>query len=260
MARRRELIALAPASPVVPGLAQPRAIRPVAPYPAGGPLDIVARLPPGQLGNSLGPVVVENNAAAGGNLGADLVAKAAPDAMTILMGAVATHAISPWPYAKMPYDALHDYTPITGVARVPNARVILATAVDAVRARCRSPSRGRISEPSRPPNWNCSAVAGIGRKAAPVLAFRCSAISSTAVSGVMNPEGATRLGIADVAALVDCAKRNPGKLNYGSGGNGSAGHLAGETFKAHSGVFAVHRPYAGGSAAQLALVSGAWST
>jgi tripartite-type tricarboxylate transporter receptor subunit TctC len=59
-----------------------------------------------------------------------------------------------------------------------------------------------------------------------------------------------------VAELVAYAKKNPGKLNYGSGGNGSAGHLAGEMFKAQAGVFMVHIPYAGGNPAQLALLSG----
>jgi tripartite-type tricarboxylate transporter receptor subunit TctC len=73
---------------------------------------------------------------------------------------------------------------------------------------------------------------------------------------VMNAEAAQRLGITTVADLVGYAKKNPGKLNYGSGGNGSAGHLAGEMFKAQAGVFMVHIPYAGGNPAQLALLSG----
>ena len=73
---------------------------------------------------------------------------------------------------------------------------------------------------------------------------------------VMSPETASRLGIASVADLVAYAKKNPGKLNYGSGGNGSAGHLAGEMFKAQAGVFMVHIPYAGGNPAQLALLGG----
>jgi tripartite-type tricarboxylate transporter receptor subunit TctC len=73
---------------------------------------------------------------------------------------------------------------------------------------------------------------------------------------VMNTETATRLGIASVADLVAYAKKNPGKLNYGSGGNGSAGHLAGEMFKQQAGVFMVHIPYPGGNPAQLALLSG----
>jgi tripartite-type tricarboxylate transporter receptor subunit TctC len=165
------------------------------PYPPGGPLDIVARALAERAKDSLGTIVIENRAGAGGNLGADAAAKAAPDGTTIVMGAVATHAINPWLFAKMPYDPIRDFTPITGVARVPNVLV-------------------------------------------------------------MSSEVAARLGIASVADLVAYAKKNPGKLNYGSGGNGSAGHLAGEMFKAQAGVFMVHIPYAGGNPAQLALLAG----
>jgi tripartite-type tricarboxylate transporter receptor subunit TctC len=195
MAQRRELIGWALASLAMPALAQPKPIRLIVPYPPGGPLDIVARALAERVKDSLGPVVVDNRPGAGGNLGADLAAKAVPDGTTLVMGAVATHAINPWLYARMPYDALRDFTPITGVAQVPNVLV-------------------------------------------------------------MNPDVAGRLGVADVAGLVDYARKNPGRLNYGSGGNGSAGHLAGEMFKAQAGLFMVHIPYAGGSAAQLALVSG----
>jgi tripartite-type tricarboxylate transporter receptor subunit TctC len=179
-------------------LAQPAAARPIrliVPYPPGGPLDIVARALANAVKDSLGTVVVENRPGAGGNLGADLVAKAAPDGHTIVMGAVATHAINPWLFAKMPYDPLRDFTPITLVAQVPNVLV-------------------------------------------------------------MNAETAQRLGLHTAQDLVAYAKKNPGKLNYGSGGNGSAGHLAGEMFKAQAGVFMVHIPYAGGNPAQLALLSG----
>ena len=73
---------------------------------------------------------------------------------------------------------------------------------------------------------------------------------------VMNTDAAQRLGIATLADLIRYAKANPGKLNYGSGGNGSAGHLAGEMLKAQAGIFAVHIPYNGGAPAQLALISG----
>ena len=65
-----------------------------------------------------------------------------------------------------------------------------------------------------------------------------------------------RLSINTLADLIKYAKANPGKLNYGSGGNGSGGHLAGEMFKTQAGVFAVHIPYNGGNPAQLALLSG----
>ncbi|MDP9602393.1 UNVERIFIED_ORG: tripartite-type tricarboxylate transporter receptor subunit TctC [Variovorax paradoxus] len=73
---------------------------------------------------------------------------------------------------------------------------------------------------------------------------------------VMNADTAKRLNINSVADLIRYAKANPAKLNYGSGGNGSAGHLAGELFKKEAGIFALHIPYNGGSPAQLALISG----
>jgi tripartite-type tricarboxylate transporter receptor subunit TctC len=193
--RRRDLLGAAAAGAALPAWAQSRVIRLVVPYPPGGPLDIVARALGERVKDSLGTVVVENRPGAGGNLGADLVAKSAPDGHTLVMGAVATHAINPWLYARLPYDPLRDFTPITLVAQVPNVLV-------------------------------------------------------------MNAETATRLKIGTLADLVACARKNPGQLNYGSGGNGSAGHLAGEMFKAQTGLFIVHIPYAGGPPAQLALVSG----
>jgi tripartite-type tricarboxylate transporter receptor subunit TctC len=172
-----------------------RVLRFVVPYPPGGPLDLVARALAERVKDSLGVVIVENRAGAGGNIGADVVAKSPPDGATIVMGAVATHAINPWLYAKLPYDPIRDFTPITGVARVPNVLV-------------------------------------------------------------MGPAVAARLGIASVADLVAYARKNPGKLNYGSGGTGSAGHLAGELFKTDANVYMVHIPYAGGNPAQLALLAG----
>src|SRR4029078_13645124 len=63
---------------------------------------------------------------------------------------------------------------------------------------------------------------------------------------VMNADTAARLKINTLADLIAYAKAHPGKLNYGSGGNGSAGHLAGEMFKQRAGIFAVHIPYNGG--------------
>ena len=194
--QRRHVLSLAAAAALpAASLAQPRPIRLVVPYPPGGPLDIVARALGDKVRDSLGVVIVDNKPGAGGNLGADAVAKSPPDGLTIVMGAVATHAINPWLYARVPYDPIRDFTPITGVAQVPNVLV-------------------------------------------------------------MNAETAARLNIHRVADLVAYAKKNPGRLNYGSGGNGSAGHLAGEMFKAQAGVFMVHIPYAGGNPAQLALLSG----
>jgi len=194
---RRLFIAVAFASFALGAAAQPatRPIRLIVPYPPGGPLDIVARLLAERVKDSLGTVVVENKPGAGGNLGADLAAKAAPDGHTLVMGAVATHAINPWLYRSLPYDPIRDFTPITLVAQVPNVLV-------------------------------------------------------------MNTETAQRLGIATVHDLVAHARRHPGQLNVGSGGNGSAGHLAAEMFKAQAGVFMVHIPYGGANPAQLALLSG----
>jgi tripartite-type tricarboxylate transporter receptor subunit TctC len=73
---------------------------------------------------------------------------------------------------------------------------------------------------------------------------------------VVNADTAARLKIQTLADLIAYAKANPARLNYGSGGNGSAGHLAGEMFKRDAGIFAVHIPYNGGNPAQLALLSG----
>jgi tripartite-type tricarboxylate transporter receptor subunit TctC len=73
---------------------------------------------------------------------------------------------------------------------------------------------------------------------------------------VMNADAAKRLNINSLGDLIQYAKANPGKLNYGSGGNGSAGHLAGELFKNQAKIFAVHIPYNGGNPAQLGLLSG----
>ena len=100
-------------------------IRLVVPYPPGGPLDIIARA----IGQKLTeawhqPVVGDNRAGAGGNIGADLVAKSPADGSTLLMGAVATHAINPALYSKIPYDAIKDFAPVALVAQVPNILVV----------------------------------------------------------------------------------------------------------------------------------------
>lgn len=176
-------------------LAQARPIRLVVPYAAGGPIDVTARVLAERVKDSLGTVIIENRPGGGGNIGADAVAKAAPDGLTIGIAAVATHAINPWLFSKMPYDAARDFAPVTQMVRVPNVLV-------------------------------------------------------------MNAETAARLKVNTLADLIAYARANPARLNYGSGGNGSAGHLAGEMFKRDAGIFAVHIPYNGGNPAQLALLSG----
>ena len=199
---RRHLLLLSSLSATVlactmsPAFAQQgRPIRLVVPYGPGGPIDVTARALAEQVKDSLGTVIIDNKPGAGGNIGADAVAKAAPDGLTIGIAATATHAVNPWLYSKMSYNAAKDFAPITQMVRVPNVLV-------------------------------------------------------------MNADAAQRLGIHSVADLIAYAKANPGKLNYGSGGNGSAGHLAGEMFKNQAGIFAVHIPYNGGNPAQLALLSG----
>ena len=167
-------------------------IRLVVPFPPGGPLDVVARSVGQKLSEAWGqPVVIDNRPGAGGNIGADLVAKSAPDGYTILEGALSTHAVNVTLYGKLPYDPIKDFAPITLVAVTPNVLVV-------------------------------------------------------------NPS----LPVSSVAALVAYAKANPGKLSFGSGSNGSAGHLAGELFKREAGIDMVHIPYKGGAPALQALLAG----
>jgi tripartite-type tricarboxylate transporter receptor subunit TctC len=97
----------------------------VVPFPAGGTTDIVARLAGQALAEELGrPVIVENRPGAGGNIGAQLVARAPADGYTLVMGTVGTHAINPALYKKMPYDHIKDFAPISRVAAVPNVLVV----------------------------------------------------------------------------------------------------------------------------------------
>jgi tripartite-type tricarboxylate transporter receptor subunit TctC len=92
-------------------------IRLVVPFPPGGYADVYGRVLAAHLGNAFGQgVVVENRPGAGGNIGADAVAKSAPDGYTLVMGTVGTHAINASLYSKMPYDAIRDFSPVTFVA------------------------------------------------------------------------------------------------------------------------------------------------
>jgi tripartite-type tricarboxylate transporter receptor subunit TctC len=167
-------------------------IRFVVPYPAGGPLDTVARLLAQSVSESVKePIVVDNKPGAGGNIGADAVAKSPADGYTILMGAVATHAINPTLYSSMPYDAVRDFIPVTQIASTPNVLVV-----------------------------NPSVPAG------------------------------------NVREFIAYAKANPGKLNFGSGSTGSAGHLAGELFKTLAGIEMTHVPYKGAAPAMNDLIGG----
>jgi tripartite-type tricarboxylate transporter receptor subunit TctC len=112
----------------VPATAQPYPSKPiklVVPFPPGGPLDLAGRAIADHLSKAWGqPVIVDNKPGAGGNIGADLVAKSPPDGYTIVMGALSTHAVNPHLFAKMPYDALKDFAPVTLVATTPNVLVL----------------------------------------------------------------------------------------------------------------------------------------
>jgi tripartite-type tricarboxylate transporter receptor subunit TctC len=102
-----------------------RPIRLVVPFAAGGTTDILARAVAAELAKLPGwNVVVDNKPGAGGNIGADIVAKAAPDGYTLLMGTVGTHGINQSLYGKLPFDPIKDFAPITEVAAVPNVLVL----------------------------------------------------------------------------------------------------------------------------------------
>ena len=196
---RRQLLlsaaAVAAASVTSLGHAQDGTIRLVVPYAPGGPIDVTAPALAERVRDSLGTVIIDNKPGAGGNIGAALVAKSAPDGLTIGIAATATHAVNPWLYSRMPYDAARDFAAITQMVRVPNVLVV-------------------------------------------------------------NAARAEQLKIHSLQDLIAYARATPGKLNYGSGGNGSAGHLAGEMFKQKAGIYALHIPYRGASPAQLALLAG----
>jgi tripartite-type tricarboxylate transporter receptor subunit TctC len=158
-----------------------RPIRIVVPFAAGGTTDIVARVIAEQLSPALKtPVVVENKAGAGGNVGATEVAKAAPDGYTFLMGTPGTQAINQFLYPKMPYDTEKDLIPVSFVVRVPNVLIV-------------------------PPS----------------------------------------LGAKSIDELIALARSKPGRLTYGSPGNGSTGQLSTELFKTRAKVFVTHIPYRG---------------
>ena len=169
-----------------------RKIRVIVPFPAGGPTDIVARPVAQMLGDAFkSTVVVDNRAGAGGSIGAEVVARSAPDGQTLLMGTVGTQAINATLYPKLAYDPVRDFTAIALVAMAPVAIVV---------------------HPSQPVN--------------------------------------------DLAGLVALARRMPGKLNYGSAGAGTPGHLTAEMFKAAAGIDIQHVPYKGSAPAITDLMGG----
>lgn len=179
-----------------PALAQAgypsKAIRLVIPFTPGGSADILGRAIGHELTLAWGQSVVpENIAGAGGSIGADRVAKAAPDGHTLLMGHVGTLAITPGLYPKLPYDPVKSFTPIAWVARVPNVLVV---------------------HPSLP--------------------------------------------VKDLASFIAYARANPGRINYSSGGNGSAAHMTMAYLAQQTGIDMQHVPYKGTAPAVNDLVAG----
>jgi len=168
----------------------------VVPYPAGGPLDKTAHILAKAAAAQLGPIAVQNKPGAGGNLGAEMVAKAPAGGNLLVMGAVATHAVNPWLAKPFPYDPVADFTPIALVARTPNVLVM---------------------------------EAGL----------------------------AQRLDIKSTTDLVKYLKAHPDTLKYGSGGNGSIGHIAGEMFKSLTNTRMAHTPFQGAGPTLKALQDGA---
>lgn len=167
-------------------------IRMVVPFPAGGATDLFARVLSQKIGEKLGnSVVVDNKPGAGGTIGSDLVAKAAPDGYTFLLATTSTHSVAPSLNPKMPYDVTNDFTPIIHVGNAPSIMIV--------------------------PN---------------------------------NSPAKT------VKEWIELARQNPGKLNYGSSGNGTIVHLTAELFKAQAGLFVTHIPYRGTALAVPDLITG----
>ncbi len=120
----RGALALAPFAVQAQAAFPSKALTIVVPFSAGGTTDILARVVGQYMSKDLGqPVIIDNRAGAGGNIGAQMVARAAPDGYTLLMGTVGTHAINQSLYKKMPFDPIKDFAPITRVALVPNLLV-----------------------------------------------------------------------------------------------------------------------------------------
>lgn len=167
-------------------------IRFIAPFPPGGSTDFLARIVALKMSESMGQqVVVENRGGAGGTIGVEAAAHAAPDGYTIVMGHVGTFGVNPTLYPKLPYDAIKDFAPITLLAMVPN---------------------GMVVHPALP--------------------------------------------VRSVKDFLAMARAKPKALLYGSGGNGSAAHLAAAYFALLAKIQLTHVPYKGTGPALIDLVAG----
>ncbi len=195
---RRTLFA-AGAALAAPGIARAqgawpdRPVRIIVPFTPGGSTDILARALGAELQEALGqPFVIENRAGAGGTVGSELVARAAPDGYTLMMGHIGTLAVNPGLYRNLSFDTVTSFQPIVLVAVVPN-----------------------------------------------VLA--------------VNPR---KVQARNVPELIAYAKANPRQLTYGSGGNGSAAHIAMVAFQVATGTEFEHIPYRGTGPMMNDLIAG----
>ena len=165
-------------------------IRIVAPFGAGGLVDVLARAVGEKLRASLGqPVIVDNRPGSGGNIGADIAAKAEPDGYTLLMSSAGILSINEALYPKMPFNPQTAFTPVTLVAEMNMLAVV---------------------------------------------------------------NGASPIKTAN--DLIVAARKEPGKLNFGSPGNGTTGHLGMELFQHAAGVKLTHVPYKSAAEAVLAVI------
>ncbi|HTN49788.1 MAG TPA: tripartite tricarboxylate transporter substrate binding protein [Burkholderiaceae bacterium] len=187
------LCTIAPAIAAEPSAAYPdRPVHLVVPFPAGGGADSLARLIMPRVSKALGqPIVIENKPGAGGNVGAEYVARSVPDGYTLLYGTNGTHAINASLYRELRFDPFKDFIPVSRMTEI-------------------------------------------------------------ATMLVVNPQ----VPVKSVAELIQYARAHPGELNFGSAGNGTTSHLAGELFKTQAGIDIVHIPYRGGALAMTDLIGG----
>lgn len=168
-----------------------RSVTIVVPYPAGGPVDFVARLIAREAAGDLGqPVLVDNRTGGSGVIGSLAVMRAEPDGHVLILGTNQTHATNE-SLLSIGYEAVKDFAPVAGIAEIPHVLVV--------------------------------------RK---------------------------DLGVASASELVQRAKQQPGVLNYGSTGNGSASHLAAELFKVKTGIAVQHVPFRGAAPMLQELLAG----
>ena len=132
-----------------------RPVRQIVPFPPGGGVDIVTRIVGAKWSEVLGqPILVENRAGAGGNLGADIAAKAAPDGYTLFTCQVASHGVSPAVYNKLPYDHIRDFAPISLIGKTPNVLVVHPSVPLTVNVMSRACSMRVPTVPRRGAAWS----------------------------------------------------------------------------------------------------------